>query len=204
LSEDQPAPPPVDSAHDPKLQSELRLFHRVLMSYTDFYQAKRISDQLLGSQVYPGEPNKNRTFYEALNCAAIVAYCRPFSGNEGSDTTLAALPQRFLKVLTEEERGLHDVVMADRNTVLAHSDSEAWAMEPTVFRLGNGKEILAPMHNPVHAPLTREAMTIFNDMCAKLMEEVFKERQRLEPIVWKFLRVVDVTQEELDLHSKPT
>jgi hypothetical protein len=32
-----------------------------------------------------------------------------------------------------------------------------------------------------------------------LMEEVFKERQRLEPIVWKFLRVIDVTNEEAGL-----
>lgn len=199
MSEEKLTPPTIDSAHDPKMQNELRLFRRVLMSYTDFYQAKRISDQLLGSQTYPGEPNENRTLYEALNCAAIVAYCRPFSGNESSDTTLAVLPQRFLKVLTEEERGLHKVVMTDRNTVLAHSDSEAWEMEPTVFRLGNGKEMLAPMHNPVHAPLTREAMTTFSSMCAKLMEEVFKERQRLEPIVWKFLRVIDVTNEEAGL-----
>ena len=165
------------------------------MSYTDFHQAKRISDHLLKSQVYPGETNKNRTLQEALNCAAIVAYCRPFSGNEGSSTTLAALPQRFLKVLTDEERVLHDVVMADRNTVLAHSDSEAWAMEPTVWRLNNGNETLVPMHNPVHAPLTREAMTTFNGMCEKLREEVFRERQRLEPIVWKLLRIIDITDE---------
>lgn len=198
MSEQKSAPRTINSVHDPKLQSELRLFHRVLMSYTDFYQAKRISDYMLGSKIYPGEPEENRTLYEALNCAAIVAYCRPFSGNEGSSTTLADLPQRFLKVLTEEERRVHDVVIADRNTVLAHSDSDAWEMEPLVFRLGNGKETLAPMHNPVHAPLTREAMTSFNAMCAKLMEEVYKERQRLETVVWKCLRVIDATKEDSD------
>lgn len=191
-----PAPASGDVVPDQRLQSELRLFHRVLISYTDFHQAQRISGELLGLQVYPGEPQRNRTLHEALNCAAIIAYCRPFSGNEDSDSTLATLPNRFLKVLTEEERGIHAVVMADRNTVLAHSDSEAWAMEPTVLRLSNKKEMLAPTHNPVHSPLKREVMTIFNGMCAKLMEEAFKERQRLEPIVWRVLRVVDVINEE--------
>ena len=54
------------------------------------------------------------------------------------------------------------------------------------------------MPNPVHAPLTREAMTSFNAMCAKLMEEVYKERQRLETVVWKCLRVIDATKEDSD------
>ena len=49
----------------------------------------------------------------------IIAYARPFSGNEGSSVMLPELPERFLKLFTPEERDLHKLVMQDRNEVLA-------------------------------------------------------------------------------------
>jgi hypothetical protein len=207
-AQDKGSPP---EARSPEVEGKLRQFHRVLMSYIDFQQAEQISSHILVADLHARYPRENRILLRALNCAAIVAYCRPFSGNDpGADPKIPDLPARFLKVLTEEERKVHDVVMDDRTTVLAHSDSRAWQMDPHLLRL-RGKEILIPMHHDVHAPLTRELTVIFNRMCTKLREAVFDERQRLEPEITKDLRVTEIDEEELerqaaelgvDLHSQ--
>ena len=177
----------------PEIRGKLRYFNRVLMSYIDFQQACNIAHYILGDRLHerlcdrgPGD----RFLLQGLNCAMIVAYCRPFSGNEG---TIAApgLPAKFLRVLTEKERWLHEIVMKDRDERLAHSDSQAWEMEPVVYRSEKGNETLIPMHQSVHAPLTREATECLRDMTDKLQEKCFTERRRLEPELRPYFRVID-------------
>ena len=141
----------------PEIQGKLGQFHRVLMSYTDFYQAKRITDHILGSNLY-SDPAKDRFLLPALNCAGIIAYCRPFSGNNpGEMPKVHDLSARFLRVLTKDEMVVHEVVMQDRNTVLAHSDPGAWGMDLQIVKNPSG-DFLLPHHNDVHAPLTEENM----------------------------------------------
>ena len=155
----------------PEIQGKLGQFHRILMSYTDFYQAKRITDYILQNDLY-ANPDRNRILLQALNCAAIIAYCRPFSGNDPGDTLkVHDLSARCLNVLSEVETAAHKLVMQDRNTRLAHSDPKAWQMEPQILRNRSG-DFLLPIHNDVHAPLTDENMKILNGMCAKLMGAV--------------------------------
>jgi hypothetical protein len=127
----------------------------------------------------------------------IVAYCRPFSKNErGGDTKVPSLPERFLRVLTKDERKIHDVVKEDRNTSLAHSDSADWNLRLQIFRLG-GKEFLVPLTHDVHAPLTLDATKQFPGVCFKSREACFVERLRLEPELRPYLEVVEPDPEEL-------
>jgi hypothetical protein len=165
------------------------------MSYIDFQQASNIAHVILRDRLHerlldPGPGD--RFLLQGLNCAMIVAYCRPFSGNDrGAAVKIPDLPGRFLRILTEKERGLHGIVMADRDSRLAHSDSEAWEMEPVVYRSEDGYETLMPMHHSVHAPLDREATECFRGMADKLREACFAERRRLESELRPYFRVLD-------------
>src|SRR5207249_10924551 len=81
------------------------------MSYIDFQQAHNIAHLILRDRLHerlrdPGPGD--RFLIQGLNCAMIVAYCRPFSGNDRrAAVKIPDLPTRFLRVLTEEERWLH-------------------------------------------------------------------------------------------------
>jgi hypothetical protein len=83
----------------------------------------------------------------------IVAYVRPFSGNRGSKTMLAALPERFLSGFAPDERALPQVVMKDRNELLAHSDHSAWRLRLSVIRSPGRSPMLVPLHRDTVAPL---------------------------------------------------
>src|SRR5882672_11085483 len=107
-------------------ETKVRLLRRVLVSYNDFKQAAHISSHILTAKLHQDYPEKDRHILQALNCAMIIAYVRPFSGNRGSETMLPELPKRFLDGFSPVERALHKVVMKDRNELLAHSDSTAW------------------------------------------------------------------------------
>lgn len=185
---------PARAELSPKVEGKLRQFHRLLISHLDFEQAFLISSHVLEADLPSRYPRETRILLQALNCAMIVAYCRPFSGNDpGAAPKIPDLPDRFLKIFTEKERELHKVVMTDRNAVLAHSDSRAWEMEPQVLRVRGKKDTLVlPQHNDVRAPLTKEATELFNGMCRKLTEAVFDERVRMEPELEKYLRVIEI------------
>src|SRR5216683_8320062 len=100
---DAPGPPP-------EIQAKLRHFNRVLMSYIDFQQAANIAHYILNEKVHDRHPH-DRFLLQGLNCAMIVAYCRPFSGNDrGAAVKIPDLPARFVRALTEEERWLHGIV----------------------------------------------------------------------------------------------
>jgi hypothetical protein len=182
----------------PEIRGKLQQFTRVLMSYIDFQQAGEIAGYILEHSLHDRLP-QDRFLLQGLNTGMIVAYCRPFSNNErGGDTTVPRLPKRFTDVLTKDDLRLHDEVREDRNTVLAHSDSAPWDMRPRIVRLGDFRDVLLPLHNDVHAPITRDATEQFGNMCGKLMEACFEERTRLEPELSPYLEVVEINDEELE------
>jgi hypothetical protein len=160
-------------------EAKVRLLRRVLVSYNDVKQAAHISHHILTTKLHEGYPSKNRHILQALNCAMIVAYARPFSGNKGSETMLPELPKRFLRGFALDERALHKVVIKDRNEVLAHSDSTAWRLRLSVIR-SPGRTMLAPLHCDTTAPFDEKHTRMFNDMAHKLMDAVHAERVVLE------------------------
>jgi hypothetical protein len=177
----------VDSTSIEELKGKARQFHRLLMSYNDFQQAIQIA----GYTLKEGLPEKRkdlrgkdgseaRILWQALNCAMLVAYARPFSGNDkGVDPKIPDLPESVLKVLDEKERKIHEVAISDRDSLLAHSDSSAWNLRTFLFQTG-GSEVLVPLHHDVRAPLTRDATEVLKTAAEKLREEVFRRRKDLE------------------------
>jgi hypothetical protein len=59
---------------------------------------------------------------------------------------LAALPEKFLSGFAPEERALHQIVMKDRNELLAHSDHSAWRLRLSVIRSSGRSPMLVPLH----------------------------------------------------------
>jgi hypothetical protein len=159
--------------------AKIQLFRRILVSYNDFEHAGQVSTHILSAKLHQGYPSENRHILQALNCAMIVAYVRPFSGNRGSDVMLPGLPKRFLLGFSGDELSLHQVVMKDRNQLLAHSDSTAWNLRLSVVRSPR-RNMLVPLHRDTRAPLDEKHTRIFDGMAHKLREAVYKERRILE------------------------
>lgn len=97
----------------------IKQYYRLLTAFSDFRQAQRIATRILDGGLHL-DAAENRVLWEALNCAMIVAYSRPFvSGNRRRSTDGEPLPGHFLKQLSKEERSLHELVLEDRNKLLA-------------------------------------------------------------------------------------
>lgn len=161
----------------PEMKGKLRKFYRLLMSRGDFKQTYFIASYILDERLHDLQ---DRRLLEALNCAMIVAYCRPFSGSDrNSERRVPILPASFLKGLSEEEKEIHEVVMSDRNTVLAHSDSSAFDFQPEMLEVG-GKTVLMPWSNDIRTPLTREATERLQALAKKLMQKALEDRMMLE------------------------
>jgi len=173
---------------DEETKGKIRQLYRLLMSWSDFKHARLIASYILENNIHSCNEG-SRVLLEALNCAMIVAYCRPFSSNDrGNQPKIPDLPLRFLKLFNEEEREMHEVVMSDRNTVLAHSDSRARDYEPVIMEVGK-ERFLMPWSNDTRAPLTRECTEIFCGMCSKLEAAVATERFALEPQLLQYFPV---------------
>lgn len=171
----------------PEIDGKMRQYKRVLLSYTDFKHAKLASSYILKERLHEKYPQESYILLEALNCSMIVAYCRPFSGNDGG---VPDLPQRLLRVLSPAERDIHDVVMTDRNKLLAHSDAEALNLDPVRWQVA-GQEMVLPIKNWGLAPLTEEVTVIFNSAAEKLFIASLEERQRMEPELIPYLKLAD-------------
>src|SRR5881394_1195503 len=169
-----------------EIQGKYRQFVRALMSYVDFQQAAGIARYIVASELNKRYP-QDRFALQGLNCGMVVAYCRPFSGNDqGLETKIPRLPLRTLQVLTPEERELHGTLLEERNTILAHSDSRAW--EPQAYYMRVGTHVtLIPSFVHVHSPFLPEVVQRIESMATRLMEACFAERERLEPEVKPYL-----------------
>ncbi|NOS82708.1 MAG: hypothetical protein HOP32_14110 [Nitrospira sp.] len=170
---------------------KLRLFNRILISYNDFKQANEIATLLVDGNLYRDYPRENRHLVIALNMAAIVAYTRPFL-DSGGELAHNRLPGRVLRQLTAEEMALHETVLEDRNTMMAHSDADANLSIPLVMDTDHGPIVVPKNASPYATPLLPESMQLLCTMAFKLQEHCFVLRQGLEPEVVSFLPRVRV------------
>ena len=165
---------------------KLRLFNRILISYNDFKQAQEIASLLLEGDLYRNYPRENRQLVIALNMAAVVAYSRPFL-NSGNELAHNRLPGRVLGNFNAEELKLHEVVLNDRNTMMAHSDADANASIPVVIDTDRGPIVIPKNASAYATPLLPEAMQLLRAMALKLREHCFALRQEMEAEVITFL-----------------
>src|SRR5688500_1232662 len=115
-------------------------------------QAHEIATLLVDGNLYRDYPRENRHLVIALNLAAIVAYTRPFLDSRG-ELAHNRLPHRVLRQLTAEEMALHETVLEDRNTMMAHSDADANLSIPLVIETDRGP-IVVPKHTSAYATTT--------------------------------------------------
>ena len=158
---------------------KLKLFNRILISYNDFKQAHEIATLLAEGNLYDNYPRENRQLVIALNMAAIVAYSRPFLDSRG-ELAHNRLPGKVLKILSAKEREVHEAVLVDRNTVMAHSDADANLAIPLVMELENRKVIIPKNASAYEVVLLPEVMKILCEMSYKLQEYCFELRQEIE------------------------
>lgn len=175
----------------PEIRNKIRQFYRLLMSYGDFKQAHYIASYILDEKLHASEDMR---LLEALNCAMIISYCRPFSGNDrNTDIKIPDLPASFLKGISEDEKEIHEVVMADRNTLMAHSDSSAHSLRPEVWKIKEHK-IMMPWKNDTKAPLTKEATLIFQSLAKKMWYKVIIEHKKREPEMLQYFTEIEMDQ----------
>jgi hypothetical protein len=135
---------------------------------------------MIDGNLYENYPKENRHLVIALNMAAIVAYARPFLDSRGK-LAHNRLPGKVLKILSEDERAVHETVLEDRNTMMAHSDADANVSIPLVLETKT-RNILVPKNaSPYATPLLPAAMQILCNMSYKFQEYCFKLRQEMEP-----------------------
>ena len=164
---------------DDKSYGKLKLFNRILISYNDFKQAHEIESLLIEGNLYENYPSENRHLVIALNMAAIVAYSRPFIDSKG-ELAHNRLPGKVLRVLNRKEREVHETVLEDRNTMMAHSDADANQSIPLVMEIENKRIIVPKNASPYSTPLLPEAMQVLCDMSYKLQEYCFELRSEME------------------------
>lgn len=174
----------------PEIRSKIRQFYRILISYGDFKQAHYIATYILDEKLHDSEDMR---LLEALNCAMIISYCRPFSGNDrNTDRKIPDLSASFLSGLSEDEKEIHAVVMADRKTLIAHSDSSAHDLRPEVWKI-KGHKILMPWKNNTRAPLAKEATITFQSLAQKMLHKVIIEHKYREPEMLQYFTEIDPT-----------
>ncbi|MBU4308027.1 MAG: hypothetical protein L6428_12910 [Candidatus Aminicenantes bacterium] len=183
-------------------EAKLKLLHRLLISYLDFQQAWWIASYIIKhkfqekTEKLQGKRRYHiKLLWEALNCAMIISYCRPFSGNDRNSTNrIPNLPERFLKILTNKEKELHSILMKERNTILAHSDSDAWELQTYFLEVNKNQKMLIPSHTYTRSPLTHKIVEQIRTMINKLMESVFKERMKIEKELENDLPSVSISE----------
>lgn len=164
----------------------LRLFNRILISYNDFKQTQEIASLLLEGDLYKNYPMENRLLVIALNMAAIVAYSRPFLDSKG-ELAHNRLPGKVLQQLNSEEMEVHQTVLIDRNTMMAHSDADANISIPLAMKIGVRKIVMPQNASPYATTLLPEVMQVLGNMALKLREYCLVLRAEMEPELIEFL-----------------
>jgi hypothetical protein len=144
-------------------------FNRVNISRKDFTEAedylRAYGDELSG------------TLRRALLVAAIVAYARPFTSNEGGTKRLATvrLTGNPKRILSSEEFRLHEQILGLRNEAVAHSDYDrkaTWFIE----RLWTGSRTKSKPFDVLSETIPIDT---FLAMCTKMWSHCTGRLQRL-------------------------
>ena len=138
-----------------KLEAQL---NRASISIKDFAEAE---DYLRAYR-----DDLSDTLKRALLVAAIVAYARPFTSNDGGADGLATgtLTGNPKRILGEEEGILHEKVLALRHEAIAHSDYDR---RPTRFVETVGTGFLT-RSKPFDVLSERIAIAAFLAICTKM------------------------------------
>lgn len=198
-----------------EIDNKYKQYVRVLISYNDYKQANEIANLILSEKYYEKyfvsddtydekHAYKNKILGEALNCAMIIAYCRPYSGNDKKNNyKIPDLPKKLLKGFSKEERRIHDLIFDERNKILAHSDSSEWEMNPYFLKFENQeRKILIPASRDVRAPLLPKIVEIISAISEKMMDRLMIERDFIEKELEGLLPTKEISASKLKETAK--
>ena len=161
------------------------------MSFADFKEAVDLSTYLIESNLLDDQ-GTHYLVLGSLTSSMILAYSRPFSGNDSrGNSKTPDLGGKALRNLNDEEKHMHKWVLSLRNTLIAHSDSEAIDLKFDVYDLA-GRKMLRPIRNRSTKHFTLEHATPFKELSQKMLSYVTEERNRLEDDIIELLSEDDV------------
>ena len=187
-------------------ENKYKQYLRLLISYNDFQQSIEIADTIISeeyskkrNELRGSEGQHIRKLWEGLNCSMVIAYCRPFSNNDKKNSNrIPDLPLNILKCFNDEEKELHTMLIRERNTMFAHSDSEAWNMQPRYILIkSTGRKILYPSSTNTRAPLLEEVTIKLKEMAIKLREETFERRMNLEKEISHLFPIEEIDETKI-------
>ena len=194
----------IRAMNEIELRNKNNQLVRLLISYNDMKNAMDIAAIIIEENYerkmkeFRGKEKwKYKKIWEALNCSMILAYNRPFSGNDkGKSNPIPDLCRNVLKVLNDEELKMHVDLIEERNSFMAHSDSDAVNMRPhSIATDGQKKGSLIPLQHDTMAPYMTEYIIIIRNISKKVMEEIFRRRMILEKELEDYYPVVDYKKE---------
>ncbi len=152
----------------PELQSALRMYRRLYLSYNDLEEAQATIEELLRARIPITRKTAPSPLLMALTTALVVAYARPFVNSRGqSSFAEKSLPGSLLRVLTSKQRGIHDFLIEMRNREVAHSDAEWSEIYLKLHFDGHGAVLRV-----ARSPFLRGELKLIHRIVTKLMEEV--------------------------------
>jgi len=185
----------------PEIIGKYKQLCRILISYNDFKHASDAAHFYLRGDYevdrieWGGDGYfEKKTIGEALNCAMIISYSRPFSGNDKKTSfKIPDLPSKYIRQLDEKGLKAHELIIERRNLQLAHSDSRGWELVPQVLEIGNREILVIPTHNDTLAPLSKDTMEELISNCTIFMDSILEARRDLEEQVREYLPKVKVS-----------
>ncbi len=163
-----------------KIENAKKQIKRILISEDDIQDAGNYAYQLLKHEYHnpeyldriedPKEDFLNSDDYEnmrALTTALIVSYSRPFTRNEGNDSAIPSLPNKFLSNYNALEMDLHNKILNLRNRAFAHSDAELFNIELSKSKY-DGMIYPVFLEYPIEF-FTKDELKLFQEMIEKLL-----------------------------------
>lgn len=190
-----------------EIESKKKQLVRLIISFNDFKNAFDIADLIIEenyqTKLEKSQGKEKQTYrkvWESLNCAMVVGYNRPFSGNDKKNKNpIPDLPTGVTKIFGKKEKEIHASLINNRNKFIAHSDSEAIDIELYYIKVEDTKlDLLIPLQNPTRAPYLIENVIIIKAMCKKLMEEIFRRRKLIEKELKDYIPIKELGKDEFE------
>jgi hypothetical protein len=161
-----------------RLTAERALFKRIIISFHDLHEARRFLHELLALGEIEPFVHRRTVVQQALMTAFVVAYGRPFSGNESEARVRPKLPPSFLKGLSPAQKEMHNRLLELRNEEFAHSDPHRSNVQVGIGTGPGGIQIASPISQEVRQGLTtahlHTARSVLTVIIAKVHDELFR------------------------------
>jgi hypothetical protein len=166
-----------------------KTMHRASIAALDLIECARFADAALKLE-RPDRGQLGDVTYNALVCAALVYYARPFSGNEhpnpkkrprrAADRAVVLSPHYLRKLVPSAgRRRLHRVAIRLRNKMVAHAESRFFPLEMVGPKRGNPNKLALGFWFEQFRPLPVIDLAALIEIAAKLAQHFISEANKL-------------------------